>query len=372
MLPRALIVFVCVFVCAGIGCTKTASIHVWQPAEVPMPPHAKIALAPLGGDRELADRVEQQLLAQRRSDLAVFTAEQLAQASPIRLASTASLSSDLTAIQAARAAGADVLLVGEILQSQVDLQSGNEPARESENMNLAFFQRRENDSHENESILLSWRVLDVESAHTMAAHSFTLHSREARKLYPDLVVTEHDSTQVLIAATARETWKSVAPYVTQDRVRLAVPWFAPGAFTVQRGVAAARKGQWPLAEQRWSRVSSVFWFNSAAHHNLAIAKAAREDFPAAKEELQKARGLFAYRLPSNTLYWLDQRHRLYNEAHGLGEPEEGWAFLDLETGDSVETVAPVEVAELPWWTAIPFAKPPGWTWRGWLTQPVVF
>jgi hypothetical protein len=362
--------------CVLMGCARTAPIHLWHPGEVKVPLHAKLALAPLAGDRELAEQIEQQLLAQRpvaRTDIAVITPEHLAQAAPVRLASTAALSSDLVALGAARAADVDVLLVGEVLRSQIDLSPEEEDAPPADvNMNQLFFLNRKKGEAKNESVLISWRVLDVESAHTIAAHSFTLDTRQASKLYPDLAAIEQDETQLLIAATARETWKSVTPFVTQERVRLAVPWLTPGSFGVWRGVSAARKGDWPLAEQRWSRVSKYFWFNAASRHNLALAKAAQEDFPGAKQELEKAKGLFGYRLPSNTLYWLDQRHRDYNQAHGLGVPLEGWSFADPSIHEPVDVAEPVEVADLPWWTAIPFTKPPGWSWRGWLTQPLVF
>src|SRR5690606_24603705 len=108
-----------------------------------------------------------------------------------------------------------------------------------------------------------------------------------------------------IRATARESWKTVAPFIAKDSVRLAVPWLQPGSFTVRRGVRAARQGNWPLAQQHWQRSADGLWSHPAAHHNLALALAAREDYPAAKAELQKATGPLSLRLPPETLVWLD-------------------------------------------------------------------
>ncbi|MCA9133409.1 MAG: hypothetical protein KDA45_09650, partial [Planctomycetales bacterium] len=359
------------------GCRRFAPIYTWQPPQVAAPPQAQVALAPIAGNGELARRIEQALLAQRpaaRADVALFTAQQLAAGAPIRLVSTAPLTSELSAIHAARTLGADILLQGEILASNIELDSAEpEPQQKNINMNQAFFKRTDSQDTSNESLLLSWRVIDVASGRTLGSQGFTLHAQQAADQYPDLALLQSTPSELLIAASARETWKTISPYVAQDRVELAVPWLQPGAWRVRRGVAAARKGDWQLAEQHWSRVVNNFSFNAAAQHNLALAEAAREDFPAAKLRLQKARGLLAFRLPAETLFWIDQNHRLYNQAHGLGKPEEGWAFPEPTINqDDVHDVTPVDIASLPWWTAIPFAKPPGWTWHAWLRQPWVF
>jgi hypothetical protein len=271
-------------------------------------------------------------------------------------------------IQAARNVGAQLLLQGEILDADIDLAGSQQQTPQNIDWNQAFFRKKE-EANKQERILMSWRVIDVQSSKTVGSSTFNLDTKAAIKQYPDLDFVEHDQTQLLIAASARESWKLVAPYVTKDQVRLAVPWLQPGAFTVRRGVAAARKGNWELAERKWKRVTDVFGFNAAAHHNLALAYAAREDFPAAKRQLQQADGWLAIRLPSETLVWLDQQHRYHNQALGLGVPVEGWAFPDPVRRQQLGPVSTVDVPQLPWWTAVPLAKPPGWTWQGWLTQP---
>lgn len=341
-----------------------------------IPTHARIAIAPIAGNRSLAHSIEDAMFAQRpqsRVDIAVFTPEQLLENSAVRLASTAPLTSDILSLGAARNAGAEFLLQGEILNATVDLASTEQPAKpEKVNWNQAYFRKPKDSAKKQESILLSWRVIDVKTSKTIETASFNLSTQAAIKLYPDLDFVEHDQSQLLISAAARETWKTVCPYVAKEKVELASPWLLPGSFFVRRGVSAARKGQWELAEQRWQTAAKLFPFNSAAQHNLAIAYAAREDFPAAKQQLQKAAGLFSYRLPSQTLFWLDQQHRNYNRAHQLGKPGEGWAFPDPSPNQIVESVPVADIATLPWWTALPLAKPPGWTWQGWLSQPWVF
>ncbi len=351
------------------GCRSTVPIFVWRPPQVCTPVGAKLALAPVAGDPELARRIEEAMLLQRPAacaDVALFTADQLIESSPIRLVSTASLNNDLTALQAARATGADILVQGAILATDVtynDLFEADQAAAQAQkaNMNRMFFTRLYQPPAEtaNHRMLLSWRIIDVPTGKTLGAHSFTMHTRSVAQEYPDLEATLQNPAALLIAGSARETWKTIAPVVERGEVRLAVPWLQPGAWLVRRGVKAAKKGDWPQAEQAWEKASKRFWFSAPAHHNLAIAKAAREDFPAAKLQLLKARGPFNYRLPSETLFWLDQNHRLYHQAHGLPKPAEGWAFPEPSDVTPYERYAePIDLAELPWWAAIPFVKTP--------------
>lgn len=345
-----------------------------------MPPAGRVAIAPIYGNPELAAALHQALLTERpriRADLAIVTPEQLREQSSVQFASTSPLANDVISVAVARQAGADILLQGVILDADIDLQSlaASEVEQKPKEIdwNQAYFNKKEEEPDKHEKIVLSWRAIDVASGQTIASHSFNLATQQAIEQYPDLDFAQHDQTQLLISASARESWKTVAPYVGKDNVRLAVPWLQPGSFTVRRGVRAARKGNWELAQQHWQRGANGWWPHSAAHHNLALALAAREDYPAAKAELQKATGPLSLRLPPETLVWLDQQHRHHNLALGLGTPAEGWSFPEPNPRASEDAAArPIvvaDVATLPWWTAIPFAKPPGWTWQGWLSQP---
>lgn len=356
-----------------IGCRTTVPIHVWKPADVAAPANARIALMPIVGPPELAKRLEQEILAQRPASsehIAIFTGEQLLESSPVRLASTASLNNDMAAIQAARAVGATLFLQGEILAANVDLNQEKPP--ENQNMNQVFFQRlgNANKAQKNENILINWRVVDGNSSQNLGAQSVTVWTKDAEKQYPDLAGLE-DKSAMLIAASARETWKLISPTVYKDEVRLAKPWLQPGAWGVRRGVKAAKKGDWQLAEEHFQSVVNWFPYSAPAQHNLAVALAAREDFDSARMQLQNATGPFAFRLPGDTLFWLDQRHRKFQKAHGLGPPVNGWAFPEPAPQLPYEPATPVDIADLPWWTAIPFVKPPEWSWKNWLTQPII-
>ena len=364
---RTAVVILSVVCCAG--CQTMAPIHVWQPGLVDVPPQSQVALAPVAGRQDIARGIEAAMLAQRpavKADMALITSEQLAEVFPVRLASTAALSNEVAAIHAARQTNATILLQGEVLNQELDDEAADATEKQPVNFNKMFFQKKEEDL-KSESLLLSWKVIDVASGKTLGAHAFTVSTDQVVEEYPDLAFWQ-DPRAMLFAGCARETWQSIAPVVVKEDVSLAVPWLQPGAWRTRRGNSAAKKGDWQTAERHWQQAIKWFPFNAAAQHNLAIAQAAQEDFEQAKLQLQSAAGPLAIRLPGETLFWLDQRHRQYHQAHTLERPENGWAFPDSE--DSLANYgAAVKVEELPWWSAIPFVKPPGWTWQAWLSQP---
>lgn len=371
------LLFLIGLIAATTGCRTTAPVHVWVPPAVPVAPKATVALMPVSAHPELATRLQDQLLAQRpaaKADVALFTSEQLHLSSPVRLASTAAMSSDHLALNAARTMDADLLLKGDVLSETLKwdaIDSGKPTNDKPVDWNQVFFQRAGENSEDNESLLLTWRVIDVETGKTLDAYSVNLNTEQAREQYPDLsAMHQEDPTQLLIAASAREAWKLLSPTVVKDEVDLAKPWLQLGAWRTRQGVKAAKKGDWRTAEAHFEKAAR-FPFNAAAQHNLAIALAAKEDFQAAKQQLKKVRGPFSSGMPAETLFWLDQRHRVYHEAHGLPTPLGGWTFPDYQA-QPIEHVEPVDLEDLPWWTAIPLTKPPGWRWKDWLTQPVVF
>ena len=345
----------------GIGCRSAVPIYVWQPAPFTCPHQARIAIAPVAGEEKIAARVETALMMERpqaRADLQLIGSQQLLQQSPIRLVSTAALQNDATALQAAQQVSANLLLEGQVLGAKLIDPKDRKPPKYKE-------------PPENEQLLISWRIIDVTTSRSVSNHVVSIDTRRADQDYPDMLLTHTDPTERLIAASARDSWKGLAPSVTKDKVELMVPWLQIGAMQTRGGIVDAHKGRWDLAEQKFARAARRNPLNVAAHHNLAIAHAAREDFPQAKQDLSEVSWPLSLRLPAESRFWLDQRHRQYHEAHGLGRPAEGWSFPDPAEPTALAPIRPTEIEDLPWWTAIPLTKPPGWTWRAWLGQPWV-
>jgi hypothetical protein len=342
-------------------------MHVWHPSENPCPHGASIAIATLSGQPELIQELENSLVKERpeaRSDLRLITSQQLSGSNSLfRLASTAPMKSNLTALQSARQVEANLLLEGEILNARFSepgsgLGNGEEQLEEPQPTN--------------EYLLISWRIVDVSSGKSIANHIVSIDTDKADRDYPDLMLTHPNATSRLIAASARESWKALAPSVAREEVELMVPWLQLGAMRTRAGIIYAKQERWDLAEQQWRVAARFNPLNVAARHNLALAQAAREDFTEAKRQLRGVRWPLSTQLPPESSHWLDQRHRQYCDAHGLGKPAEGWLFPDPAPTDSALKVEPIYIKDLPLWTAIPFTKPPGWTWEAWLRQPVVW
>lgn len=355
--------FVCCacWVFSFCGCRTAVPIYVWQPAAFTCPHDSIIAIAPIAGNADVAARVEQALMMQRpeaRADLQLISSQRLIHYSPIRLVSTASMQNDLTAIEAAKQSSATLLLEGEVLIAKFVDPPNREPVAADS-------------TPPNEQLLISWRLLDVTTSRSVANQVVSLDTRRVDAVYPDMLLMHPDPTDRLIAASARESWKALAPSVAKDEVELMIPWLQIGAMKVRYGIVDAHHGRWDLAEQKFA--TAVRWnpINVAAQHNLAIAKAAREDFPAAKEQLTTVSWPLSTRLPPESRFWLDQRERQYQAAHGLGKPDTGWLIPDPGEPRKLVVAEPTRIQDLPWWTAIPMAKPPGWTWQAWLTQPWV-
>lgn len=352
-------------------------MHVVHPARLNVRPVSRVAFAPVVAQGNLSAELQDALvtqLPQAQAQLQILTAADLVHASPVRLASTAPLTSDLTAIHAARQARAELLLMGEVVQD--DLQdvgyvADNLPAE------LNNFRPRKplllppSTAQRPQRVAVAWRVFEVESGRVLGSQTLAIDRIEADRKYPDLQVAFPQPRDRVIAASARQTWQSITPYVEREKTVLVLPWLQPGASRIRRGNGYARLGRWDLAEAEWTVAATRNPFSNSAKHNLALAKAAHEDFTGAKETLSTLGPLRLKKRQSETLVWIDERHRWHHEALGLPPPRGGWAFPDpiAESQKPLQPSTAPAPEDAPWWTAIPFTKPPGWAWRQWLLQP---
>ena len=177
------------------GCRTAVPIYVWQPAPFNCPPNAKIAIAPIAGDGDLAAQVERAFVVQRpaaREDLQLISSARLIDHSPIRLVSTASLQNDLTAIQAAKKSSANLLLEGEILMAKFVDPESREPVTEDSPL-------------PNEHLLVSWRLIDVATSQSVTNQVVSIDTQRADRDYPDILLTHPDPTDRLIVASARDS-----------------------------------------------------------------------------------------------------------------------------------------------------------------------
>jgi len=344
------------------GCSMTAPMTVWQPA-LNQPRAVKtIAMTPIYGPEELAAKLNQAMIEamqQSGSPITLLHPQLLEEMTSIQLASFDGQPSDVAGMNAARRAKADVLLQGQIVQSQLQPQ---------EPKNGRFDTRK----RPSEQITVAWTVTDVESGARLSSNTITVDREQAERNYPELAISGGENVDRVIAGLSRESWKMFSPMTTKEDAVLALPWFLPGASKIRQGNGFARQGRWDAAEKSWQDAVSKHPSNNAAWNNLALAAVAHEDFELGRSRVEHAKSMVPWDRARKTERWIDEHQHNYHRAQSLPDREGGWLVPDPPPPVALEDVPPVraiDIDELPWWTAIPGTKPPGWTWKQWLSQP---
>lgn len=347
------------------GCRTVAPIYVWKPPQTANRPIRVVALAPLEGSPEMARAIETAMTNARpthQGAVAYLDPVRLGESSQLQLISFDGRSSDLGAMNAARLAQADVLLQGNIIHDSVALQGT--PVAEGQDKG----------EETKETLSIVWQVLDVQTGQRLAQESVIVDRKGAEKAYPDLQWVAGANNHPVVIAAARQSWQLVAPTIQKSEATLVRPWLSLGASQIRKGNKYAEAGKWDLAEQEWQEAVHDYHFSKAAWYNLSMAAVAREDFELAKRRLDHSYSWLKFAPTDAGLVWMERQQQAYHKSFGLPPPLEGWRVPEIPTSVSaadVKATPPQNIDNLPWWTAIPFTKPPGWTWSSWLRQPLV-
>ncbi len=342
----------------------SAPVFVWQPP-LNQPRAVKtIALAPIHGAQELAAKIDQAMIESQPQSAAQITLlhpQLLEEMTSIQLAAFDGQPSDVAGLSAARRAGADVLLQGQIVRASLEPQEPKD----------GRFDMRKRPS---EQIAVAWTVTDVPSGARLNSATVMIDREEAELAYPEITAVAGDNVDRVIKGISKESWKMFGPSTKKEDVTIALPWFSIGASRMRQGDGYARQGRWDLAEEQWQDVAKKHPSNKAAWNNLAIAAAAHEDFELGRSRLVHAKSFLPSGRVRETERWLDEKQHDYHRALGLSDREGGWLVPDPPAPTPTQDLPAadaIDIDKLPWWTAIPGTKPPGWTWWQWLTQPRV-
>ncbi len=355
-----------------IGCRMPATMHLWQPPTIQSGAKLRVALAPIDGRPELSRQVASAMLSTNHPGAASVTLigpEELDSFNQVQLASHTGQTSDLAAMDAARAAQADVLLMGQIVQE--DLERRQAGANDN---SFAFLMAPESVTRPHR-LMIAWKMVSVSDGQVLGRHTVNVDRISAQKQYPDLALIEPDPASQVVVAAARQSVALYAPRLEKEEVPIALPWIWPGSSMVRQGNIYANRGQWQEAERHWQNAAAKHHTNTAAWHNLGLAAVAKEDFELARRRLERANRWYSPTNSDRSLVWLQQHESNYRQAMGWDRPEPGVirsAPVSTSSPASVPSTDEVTVRrleDLPWWTAIPMAKEPGWTWWAWMTQP---
>ena len=300
------VVAACAIVVSLPGCRTAAPIHVWQPPELASTVGHRVVVSRVSGPQHLADPVYQTLIETVPHDVGrrmeLVGADALQAKTQIQLVShTDDQPNDLALVSVARREGFDFMLRGEIIQRR----GGS-----------GFLD-------ETTPLRISWRLISLADNRSEGGQPVTVDLATSIDRYPDLGFVQ-DPQNVLTRAAARDAQRLFMPWIDRQWVKLAIPYLTPGSREVRRGNAAALSGRWEEAEQIWAEVIEAHPRQVAAHHNLALAAAAEQDFSRAKKLAREAIRLQRGKLSQETLVWIELQQRRYHEAFNLDDPPEGW------------------------------------------------
>jgi hypothetical protein len=288
------------------GCQTAAPLHVWSTPKLEATGGRQVLVAEIAGPRPLAQRLRRSLWEAAPRDPALRTAlltrRDIPDASFVRLASASDAApSDMEVVHAARAAGVDFVLFGEILAQHAQSSA---------------------------PIAVSWRLFDVAENRILGGQPVRLTQAPDQDRPPtDPTASPPELSEQQLSEVARRSWELLAPYVSQTQAELAEPWLLGGSAQVRKANRLAASGGWPAAEKRWREVAERYPGNHAALHNLALAAVAREDFAAARRLAREALAMHRSKLYEATFVRIEQHQLAYHQSFNLPPPEGGWFFV---------------------------------------------
>ncbi len=355
--------------CLVAGCKMTAPMHVWKASDVPKQGIVRVAVAPIGGKTDATDRLlnaMQRAQPQPNPMLAAMYPYELSQVGGIQLVSYDNQPNDMATLSSARLAGMDYILQGNIIDEELDIP----PPEPTPKRRFRLFKPKE----KLEYLTVHWSIVDVSTGQRIKEEIVSIDRKQAEKKYPELMMFAQGNDSRVLMASAKQSWSMVAPTTETTQAMLDLPWFTPGSSQVRKGNGYARQGNWQAAERVWQEAVDQHSWNTAAWKNLSLAATAKEDFQLARDRLKHADTILPGDSTFPTLTWIEQRQRDYHKSLDLAPPAAGWTLPDPPQSvrpNDVPSSPPRDLKDLPWWTAIPFVPPPGWTWKQWWSQPIV-
>ncbi|MFM8327460.1 MAG: tetratricopeptide repeat protein, partial [Pirellulaceae bacterium] len=249
-------------VLGSAGCLRHPTITVWQPAQGGQAIHRVVLTSPVGRDELTGPLMAAMEREQPPRDypLRIMDLASLAPYQQVQLASYDGRPNDLAILDAARRAGLEAAIHGEIVYERMEVAE----------------ERRWWRRKAPERLTMMWRVVDVTTGQTTAQQAIAVDRNQAVRSYPDLKeLSKIDGPQAVYIAAARDSWKWIAPHLGKDRAPLAQAGWLPGLPQMLRAETMAKQGDWAGAEQQWREVVERHPWHGAAWHNLAIAGVAR-------------------------------------------------------------------------------------------------
>ncbi|TWT57045.1 Curli production assembly/transport component CsgG [Thalassoglobus neptunius] len=272
------------------GCSHTAVVHCWEPAEIEVSGMHRIVVTDFVGDKGqgIAGSLSA-LLHDNEFYTIVDPSELQSKIVSVEYQDRPSMD-DL--ISSARTAGVDGIIFGEVIEYDC-----NDQVLRSSELNLItqdsiddnLFDNTQFDAQTNESLLregsvtLSFRLVEVETGEVLAARS--VNRNFSGRFDPDStpLPSRGELLHELTESCLQEFVQMLAPHERPCEMSLATcDFWEKGSRNVRAGVKWALAGEWSKAEESWQRAIEENPQNHAALFNLSIAATRRQDYFAAE------------------------------------------------------------------------------------------
>lgn len=292
------------------GCANTATLHVWQPAQIDTTGIERLAVLDFRGPHESGQIARSTLVSQLWQD-GFYTLVDQSELEGVRPASASGPagSPDVgPAVAAARAAGVDALLVGDVVSYHAaddvttDQRFGffNSDERQGPAAGSVMGVGFENNETVNREITasLAFQLIDARTGRILAARQSSYTEKGQLRNGEGHLPAREATLAKCMHRCARDIVDMLTPRQIPMRVELATATFGRAAGEIRRGNARAAKGDWQAAEAHWRAALELDPDNHAAMYNLGLACEARFDYGRAEELYAdalngKQRGLYA-------------------------------------------------------------------------------
>jgi hypothetical protein len=284
---------------------------VWRPAELDISGVGRIAVVDFEGEGETGAIARSAVLAQLAENRHYTLVDQTELARVQPAAFTQGLDPEAAALAAARQAGVDAILTGQVVSysaedmvqqdHHITIAGGGGASStgvKAGGLGIGF---DTNTLHARDaSVSLAFKLIDARTGEIRDAKQVS-HSYEARVVNGRGEMPGRERIlSDLLSKCSRDVVASVAPHRVPVEVVLARQQWGNGMNAVRRGNDLAKSGDWAGAEAAWKSALERNPQNHAAYHNLALACEARGDFDGALENLNKAMKHYAATLYHQT------------------------------------------------------------------------
>ncbi len=296
--PSAILVALALL--AGQGCASRASYSTWRAAEFNIDGVSSVAVLKFDGTQPAAQNVQTAVVDQLRQSqfFRLVDAAELDRVAPPSPFVESHVARVRRALSAARQLRIDALVVAHV---KSDVNWGAEVGSMSFRLGDPI-----------SSVLADVELVDVRTGQIRA-------KQHIKRSWEGKLGREGPNTQEKVAARLADTCgslivKKITPHQADVDVQLAKVYYGDGAGDVRKGIAHAKRGEWPHAIRRWEKVLQLNPSSDAALYNLGVAYEAQHDYRRAREMYAAAARKKQTQLYESALARVESAESSYHQA----------------------------------------------------------